>query len=212
MRSRTHRGALLCGTLLAVLALPATTMGQDRSRFRGMDRNGDGVISRDEWRGNDESFREHDRNGDGVLTPSELRQAVGTTGTAATIPGFGFVDYDGNGEVTAQEWMRAFNGLDTDRNGVLTEDELMYGSGSGTAAPTQEETSTFRVGRERGLVDGRQAGREDRSRATWDLEGQQELERADAGYRSDLGPLDQYQAGYREGFRQGYAQGYGPRR
>jgi Ca2+-binding EF-hand superfamily protein len=42
-------------------------------RFRGMDRNGDGVITRDEWRGNDNSFQQHDRNGDGVLSGSELR-------------------------------------------------------------------------------------------------------------------------------------------
>jgi Ca2+-binding EF-hand superfamily protein len=42
-------------------------------RFRGMDRNGDGVITRDEWRGNDQSFRQHDRNGDGIISGDELR-------------------------------------------------------------------------------------------------------------------------------------------
>lgn len=47
--------------------------GNAQMRFRGMDRNGDGVISRDEWRGNDQSFRNHDRNGDGVLSGDELR-------------------------------------------------------------------------------------------------------------------------------------------
>lgn len=44
-----------------------------QQRFRGMDRNGDGVITRDEWRGNDQSFRKHDRNGDGVISGDELR-------------------------------------------------------------------------------------------------------------------------------------------
>ena len=38
-----------------------------RMRFRGMDRNGDGVITRGEWRGNDRSFDVHDRNNDGVV-------------------------------------------------------------------------------------------------------------------------------------------------
>lgn len=38
-----------------------------------MDRNGDGVITRDEWRGNDNSFRKHDRNRDGILSGDELR-------------------------------------------------------------------------------------------------------------------------------------------
>lgn len=215
MKSRPQYGALLCGMLLVTLTVPEATMAQDRTRFRALDRNRDGVVSRDEWRGNDQSFRELDRNGDGVLTRDELRQAIGTSGTtdpvgggAATVPGFAFVDYDGSGEVTAQEWMRAFNGLDTDRNGVLTEDELTFGG----ASVTETRTPAFESGRERGLSDGRQAGREDKARGTWDLEGQRELERADAGYREGLGPLQQYQAGYREGFRQGYAEGYGPRR
>jgi hypothetical protein len=206
MKSQT--GALLCGLLLAGLAWPAAATAQERARFRAMDRNGDGVISLNEWRGNDESFRRHDRNGDGVLTEEEFRQAIGTSGRSPSVPGFAFVDYDGNGKITAQEWMRAFNGLDVDGNGVLTEDELAAASISSAGA----ETPAFRSGRDRGLSDGRQAGREDRARGTWDLEGQSELEGADAGYRSELGPLAQYQSGYREGFRQGYAEGYGPRR
>lgn len=44
-----------------------------QARFRGMDRNGDGMITRDEWRGNDQSFRQLDRNGDGVITGDEAR-------------------------------------------------------------------------------------------------------------------------------------------
>ena len=47
--------------------------GNANKRFRGMDRNGDGVITRDEWRGNDQSFRKHDLNGDNVLSGDELR-------------------------------------------------------------------------------------------------------------------------------------------
>jgi Ca2+-binding EF-hand superfamily protein len=47
--------------------------GNAQMRFRGMDRNGDGVITRDEWRGNDQSFRQHDRNGDGIISGDELR-------------------------------------------------------------------------------------------------------------------------------------------
>ena len=43
-------------------------------RFRGMDRNRDGIVTRREWRGNDQSFRVHDRNSDGVLSGSELKK------------------------------------------------------------------------------------------------------------------------------------------
>ena len=45
----------------------------DRIRHRGMDRNHDGVITRREWRGNDNSFDRHDRNGDGRLSGREVR-------------------------------------------------------------------------------------------------------------------------------------------
>lgn len=201
---------MLCGTVLAgALFLPGSAAGQDRARFRAMDLNRDGVVSRDEWRGDDRSFRQQDRNGDGVLTRDEVREAVGTSGTTGAIQDFESVDVDRNGQVTAQEWMRAFNELDVDRNGALTEDEL----GLDATAPMEEvETVAFKSGRERGLSDGRLAGREDRARNVWDLEGQRELEQADAGYGPELGPRDQYQAGYRYGFRRGYAEGYGPRR
>ena len=116
------------------------------------------------------------------------------------------MDLDGNGHVTAQEWRRAFTQLDINRDGSLTANEL----GARDRAPVV--TRAFQAGRERGLIDGRQAGREDGARRVWDLEGQRELEQADAGYNYRLGPRDQYQAGYREGFRQAYAEGYGPRR
>ena len=40
-----------------------------------MDTNGDGVITRSEWRGNDNSFRNQDWNGDGILSGDEVRPA-----------------------------------------------------------------------------------------------------------------------------------------
>jgi len=192
-------GTVLTGTLL----MPATTTAQDQMRFRAMDRNRDGVVTRTEWQGSDQSFRQQDRNGDGILSGDEVRVAQG----ADSVNVFALVDADGNGTVTTQEWRRAFTQLDVNRDGLLTGDELR--SRSTPSVPTR----AFQAGRDRALIDGRQAGREDRDqRGAWDLEGQRELEEADAGYRSELGPRDQYQGGYREGFRQGYAEGFGPRR
>ncbi|MFO7694056.1 MAG: hypothetical protein R6V57_13290 [Vicinamibacterales bacterium] len=189
--------------LIATLLLPATTTAQDQMRFRAMDRNRDGVVTRAEWQGNDQSFRQQDRNGDGILSGDEVRVAQGAGGVNV----FALVDADGNGRVTTQEWRRAFTQLDVNRDGLLTEAELW----SPGAPPAL--TPAFQAGRDRGLKDGRQAGREDREqRGAWDLEGQRELDETDAGYRSELGPRDQYQAGYLDGFRQGYAEGYGPRR
>ncbi len=197
-----HQYAMGLFAVLGITALMPQVAAQQSARFRGMDRNRDGVVTRAEWRGNDQSFREHDHNNDGILSGEELHADV----RDGLVQDFAMVDLDGNGHVTPQEWRRAFNNLDTNRDGSLTEDELWVRE----RAP--EVTQAFRAGRDRGLLDGRQAGREDRTRRVWDLDGQREMEQADAGYRGDLGPRVQYQAGYREGFRQGYAEGYGPRR
>ena len=51
----------------------ATTGRRPPMRFFGLDRNHDGRITRDEWRGNDVSFRVHDWNRDGVLSGAEVR-------------------------------------------------------------------------------------------------------------------------------------------
>jgi hypothetical protein len=203
MKSTLYRvvvsGTVLVGTLL----LPSATTAQDQMRFRGMDRDRDGVVTRAEWQGSDQSFRQQDRNGDGILSGDEGRAAQG----ADIVNVFALADLDGSGRVTTQEWARAFARLDANRDGLLIEDELW----SWNAPPVL--TRAFQAGRDVGLNDGRLAGREDRDRrGVWDLEGQRELEQAAAGYRSEMGPRDEYQAGYREGFRQGYAEGYGPRR
>jgi hypothetical protein len=55
------------------------------AQFRAMDRNNDGVITEDEWRGSRAAFRARDRNQDGLIARNEMRDdrfdtAVGTTG------------------------------------------------------------------------------------------------------------------------------------
>jgi hypothetical protein len=51
-------------------------------RFRGLDGNGDGVIARAEWRGNNRSFANHDWNGDGILDGNEVVPAGARTRVA----------------------------------------------------------------------------------------------------------------------------------
>jgi Ca2+-binding EF-hand superfamily protein len=88
------------------------------------DRNGDGMVTRAEWRGNNRSFQQHDRNRDGVLSGDELSdvRSDGNRGRAA-----GRLDKDRSGAVEGHEWpynSNVFHELDKDGNSVLTNDEL----------------------------------------------------------------------------------------
>src|SRR3954470_17407817 len=51
----------------------APTRQNTEMRFRTMDRNNDGVITRGEWTGSAQSFDAHDWNHDGVLSGDEVR-------------------------------------------------------------------------------------------------------------------------------------------
>jgi Ca2+-binding EF-hand superfamily protein len=173
--------------------------------FRRLDGNRDGRISRQEWRYDDDTFRRVDRNNDGIISEREFLGEEGFDQNPATR--FDALDVNHDGRVSRREWTgssETFSWLDRDNDGVLTRDEVV---GSASA----RDTRAYRAGEERGLADGRKAGREDRAHGHWDLDGQRELERADAGYRSDLGLREEYQAGYRDGFVRGYGEGFGPR-
>jgi Ca2+-binding EF-hand superfamily protein len=93
-------------------------------RLERHDRNGDGMVTRSEWRGNYRSFQQHDWNRDGVLSGDELSgvRPQANRGRAASR-----LDKDRSGAVEGYEWpynSRVFHDLDKDGNSVLTQDEL----------------------------------------------------------------------------------------
>lgn len=53
-------------------------------RFQNMDQNGDGVITRNEFRGNAAAFSQRDWNGDGILSGTEVRDTNAQGSPAAT--------------------------------------------------------------------------------------------------------------------------------
>src|SRR3989304_3001811 len=116
---------------LCAAALPAISQNlqnqQEQMRFQGLDRNKDGRITRNEWRGNDQSFSNEDWNGDGVLSGDEVLPGARRLGDVLSSERSAarFRDLDGNndGVITRTEWRgdrKAFDRLDTSRNGVLS--------------------------------------------------------------------------------------------
>jgi hypothetical protein len=146
-----------------------------------------------------ETFDMLDRNGDGRISRHEWRSEYGS---------FDVVDANGDGFVSRREFVAS----DDTTRATATQSSQARGS-NGAQARGQNEHPTsraFEAGRQRGLEEGHRAGQEDRQRGQWDLDGQQELEGANSGYREDLGALEEYQAGYREAFMTAYREGFGP--
>jgi len=170
-------------------------------RFDYLDTNGDGRVSRAEWHGTADRFAALDDNRDGMLTRTEMRG-----GNQPPPDLFTSVDVNRDSVITRDEWhwsRASFDERDTNRDGRLSRSEF------GEAA-LETRSGAYRQGHERGLVEGRQAGREDKQNGVgWDLEGQRELEQADSGYQPNIGARAEYQSGYREGFRRGYREGFG---
>ena len=94
------------------------------SRYRGMDRNRDGIVTRSEWRGNTRSFQNQDWNNDGVLSGREVRaNAVRVRNNNTRVDA---VDRDRDGRIERNEWLgnrNEFRRLDRDRNGYISSDE-----------------------------------------------------------------------------------------
>lgn len=121
---------------------PAQASTQAERRFRAMDRNNDGVVSRTEWQGTRQSFTTHDWNGDGVLSGDEVRQGAFRQGSTIEDEDFDRNDRfenlaaNGNGRVEPREWhgtVAAFNRLDVNNDNVLSRNEILADSRVGVA-------------------------------------------------------------------------------
>jgi len=139
-------------SLFAVTPCGAQQAQSRNMRFQGMDLNGDGVITREEWRGNTRSFREHDWNGDGRLSGDEVRpgarfdpqwdqRSVGTSGrddadVDRSAARFRALDTDRNGRLTLGEWSGRndiFYSLDRNGDNALSLREFTGDAGSQAA-------------------------------------------------------------------------------
>ncbi|MBI4445313.1 MAG: EF-hand domain-containing protein [Acidobacteria bacterium] len=102
---------------------------RNQQRHRGIDRNSDGIITRQEWPGNDQSFSKLDRNGDGILAGDELQPGVQGGKKNRRQSGrdiWSRYDSDRDGVITREELNndRFFEKHDHNRDGVVTRQEL----------------------------------------------------------------------------------------
>lgn len=136
MKAITLALPLVFGGFVAVDQAAGQWRAQPRSqtmRYADMDDNGDGVITRSEWRGTRQAFNEADTNRDGVLSGSEVwidnRDAVGTSGTLADRRAeFNDMDENGDGILSRNEWRGsryAFTQQDLNNDGVITRREYV---------------------------------------------------------------------------------------
>ncbi len=132
-----------CGIAFASAGAAPREQQQAQMRFQGMDANGDGRISRAEWRGSDRSFRAHDWNGDGMLSGDEVRAGANrqlgeNDDFDQTRPefrnwterGFTSLDRDRDDRIQRSEWFydrEGFTRADRNRDGVLTRAEFLGG-------------------------------------------------------------------------------------
>ena len=103
-------------------------------RFQGMDTNGDGRVTRREWRGNSQSFDQHDWNRDGVLSGQEVRPGGSRNDPRATgddddrrIDRFERLDRNNDGYLSTSEWSRdarLFDRLDRNNDRRVSRSEF----------------------------------------------------------------------------------------
>ncbi len=138
MKNRITSSVLLASglTLLALPSALANTKETADTKFRSMDTNGDGKVSRAEFEAFDQQkFARMDANGDGFVTAEELAAYEGGQGErSASASGnaadrFKKLDADGDGKVSAAEHKVAcdamFARLDTDGDGYISQSEMM---------------------------------------------------------------------------------------
>lgn len=191
------------------------SQGGPANTFSNVDSNRDGWITRNEWNMGAADFNRFDTNSDNRISRFEFENvsSYSDNDPSSYYDRFASVDVNHDGWLVRSEWRGSepgFTRLDADRDNRLSRTEYdaeVPATAQGSAPPNR--SAAWRTGYDRGIQEGRAAGREDFVRSQgYDLEGQRELEQANSGYTPQVGTLSDYQGGYREGFRTAYREGF----
>lgn len=136
MLARLAFATALAAACSLSFAAPADPQAPARPGFSSIDRNGDGLVSREEASGHPrlaESFDRIDANKDGQLSADELRAArrSGHHGHHGQHGHQGRVDANNDGSISRDEAQSAprlaanFDAMDANKDGVLTRDEML---------------------------------------------------------------------------------------
>lgn len=186
-------------------------------RFKAMDLDGDGVITRSEWRGNLQAFRQHDRNNDGVLSGDEVWVGDGNAGAVQELAEV-FSDADRNNDrvLSRTEWygdLQTFERIDRNDDGRISLDEFLGEPVAGTTGEEQPFDELDRNGNGVITLNEWTASRD----AFTDLDSDNDgvVTRREYEQRVHTGPdslehrSQAYRAGYNRGLTEGRQAGYG---
>lgn len=113
--------------------------------FDDLDYNNNGRVERSEWHGSLAEFRRLDANQDGILSRYEV---VGAQESFNTHDEFAGLDYNRNGSLERAEWHWSnvsFTSRDTNRDGVISQAEFNAAGGSPDTASPQAAAGTQTV-------------------------------------------------------------------
>lgn len=131
-------GVTFCGNGSNTSASTVNSVNSAEMRYTDLDRNHNGQIERNEWRGSPRSFAIHDWDNNGVLSGDEVR--VGAVPPAGSLeaddynmtPGdrFSYLDINNNGYIDRNEWdgsLDTYYQLDRNNDSRITRAELNQG-------------------------------------------------------------------------------------
>jgi Ca2+-binding EF-hand superfamily protein len=131
-------GMVFCGGGNNNTAQNSSNVDRSQMRFRDLDRNRNGMIERNEWRGSPRSFQIHDWNNDGVLSGDEVRNGANPPDDSIEAEDynmsvgdrFGYLDVNNNGYIDRNEWdgsLDTFYQLDRNGDNRITRAEMNGG-------------------------------------------------------------------------------------